>query len=242
MSVSTPRRTLPAPSEPANFELLIAERDRLRTENALLRERLEARESAARESVALLAEVSHLRLALARLRPEEPTSERKAIVSRQAPLPPLWKDEPLFEASEIPTGNSIARAPEPDTGLDFGTVSRLSPNELDQLPYGLICLDAQGRVVHYNDTESRLARLPKERVLGRNFFSEVAPCTRIRDFEGQFFDLVRDASRVRVRTFDFVFRFAHSEQHVTIVITPARQRGLYNMALLRRNVVNKERA
>ncbi len=50
-------------------------------------------------------------------------------------------------------------------------------------------------------------------------------------------ELVRDPGRVRVRSFDFVFRFRHSEQHVTIVLTPARQRGLYNMALLRRNIV-----
>ena len=81
-----------------------------------------------------------------------------------------------------------------------------------------------------------MARLPKESVIGRNFFQEVAPCTRVREFEGQFYDLVRDASGVRVRSFDFVFRFRHSEHHVTIVLTPARQRGLYNMALLRRSV------
>ncbi len=154
-------------------------------------------------------------------------------------LPRDWDDtRALFEAGNVPTGNAIDAAPAPDKGLDFGTVSRLSPGELDHLPYGLICLDAQGRVVHYNDTESRLARLPKERVIGRNFFTDVAPCTRVRQFEGQFFELVRDPSRVRVRSFDFVFRFAHSEQHVTIVLTPARQRGLYNMALLRRSVVS----
>lgn len=245
MSTSSPRRTLPAPSEPANFEALVAERDRLRAENTLLRERIDAREAAARESVALLAEVSYLRLALARLRPiEGPAAGATPDGARLPPpsrLPATWEDEALFEPGAVPTGGPVERAPDPDKGLDFGTVSRLSPNELDELPYGLICLDAQGRVVHYNDTESRLARLPKERVVGRNFFTDVAPCTRVRAFEGQFFDLVRDPSRVRVRSFDFVFRFAHSEQHVTIVITPSRQRGLYNMALLRRSVTTKER-
>lgn len=248
MSAPTPRRTLPAPSEPANFEALITERNRLRAENALLRERLDAREGAARESVALFAEVSQLRLALARRRASGEHAAQSVVVVQPQPLPPppalppILRDEPLFDDGDEPTGQALALAPTPDQGLDFGTVSRLSPNELDQLPYGLICLDAQGRVVHYNDTESRLARLPKERVIGRNFFTEVAPCTRVRAFEGQFFDLVRDSSRVRVRTFDFVFRFAHSEQHVTIVITPARQRGLYNLALLRRSVTQTKRA
>jgi photoactive yellow protein len=77
-------------------------------------------------------------------------------------------------------------------------------------------------------------------VVGRNFFTDVAPCTRVREFEGQFRDLVRDPSRVRVCSFDFVFRFRHSEQHVTIVMTPARTRGLYNLALLRRSIVPHE--
>lgn len=121
-----------------------------------------------------------------------------------------------------------------DQGIDFGAVSQLSPEELDALPYGLITLDARGRVLHYNDTESRMVGLPKERVVGKSFFGEVAPCARVREFEGRFEQLVRDPHRVRVQTFDFVFRFANGDQQVTIVLTPARLRGQYNIALLRR--------
>ncbi len=239
---SSPRRTLPAPSEPVDVGAVLAERDRLRF-----------------EVTSLHAEVSRLRGELARLRDERAAdgsfgpdpSERQPLPS---PLPRMFAREassdvyakPLHSAG-VPTGGP-AYAPPPSqgaspgtfsssTGIDFGTVSRLSPGELDALPYGLICLDAQGRVVHYNDTESRLARLPKDRVVGRNFFTEVAPCTRVREFEGNFHDLVRDPSSVRVRSFDFVFKFRHSEQHVTIVMTPARTRGLYNLALLRRSIV-----
>ena len=246
MNNPTHRKTLPAPSEPANLESLIADRDRLRAENILLLERLHAREAAARESAALMAEISRLKTALERIRnssggPASGVDRMQADdgdrLPRPSRLPRDWDDtSALFDAGNVPTGGPIEAAPAPDTGLDFGTVSRLSPNELDRLPYGLICLDAQGRVVHYNDTEARLAQLPKERVIGRNFFTDVAPCTRVRGFEGQFHELVRDSSKIRVRSFDFVFRFKHSEQHVTIVITPARQRGLYNVALLRRSV------
>ena len=121
-------------------------------------------------------------------------------------------------------------------GLDFGAVSRLSPEELDDLPYGLIVLDAEGRVLRYNDTEARLAGLPPERVIGRNFFAEIAPCTRVREFEGRFRELARDPTRVRVQSFDFAFGFAHSEQHVSIVMTPARRRGQFHLALVRRAI------
>ncbi len=222
------RRTLPAPSEPVSLEALLAERDKLRV-----------------EVLALRAEVARLRE-----KPEVPDIDT-VLAELEAPRAPA-PVRPLYAPDAVPGGGPVASPVAdafppalpsssvmlpPSGGLDFGTVSRLSPGELDTLPYGLICLDAQGRVVHYNDTESRMAKLPKDRVVGKNFFAEVAPCTRVREFEGQFLELVRDPNRVRVRTFDFVFRFRHSEQHVTIVMTPARTRGLYNLALLRRSVV-----
>lgn len=138
----------------------------------------------------------------------------------RAPIAPLWH------------GGVMTR----DQGLDFGAVARLSPEELDDLPYGLITLDGEGRVVHYNDTESRLVGLPRERVVGRHFFTEVAPCTRVREFEGRFRTLARDPAGVRVQSFDFAFAFAHSEQHVSIVMTPARRRGHFHLALLRRSI------
>lgn len=230
---SSPRRTLPAPSEPIDVEALIAERDRLRFELGSLH-----------------AELGHLRFELARLRdarapePVRPADRLEvARLPRPSPVPQVAANDrgALYAPDDAPSGGARALAPSPISGgLDFGTVSRLGPDELDTLPYGLICLDAQGRVVHYNDTESRMARLPKGKVIGRNFFTEVAPCTRVREFEGQFQDLVRDTSRVRVRSFDFIFRFRHSEQHVTIVMTPARTRGLYNLALLRRSIAIQE--
>lgn len=235
---SSSRRTLPAPSEPVDVGAILAERDRLRFEIGSMH-----------------AEIAQLRAELARLRNArvEPSSSRRLSPSedstgripRPSPLPPFASaiddesdtDGALFADDAVPTGGTRDFEPSAASpGIDFGAVSRLSPEQLDTLPYGLICLDAQGRVVHYNDTESRMARLPKGKVVGRNFFSEVAPCTRVREFEGQFRDLVRDPSRVRVRSFDFVFRFQHSEQHVTIVMTPARTRGLYNLALLRRSI------
>ena len=238
------RRTLPAPSGPVNVEQLLEDCERLRAERAERAEllaRLEAREDAAREAVFLIDEVSRLRAELARLRsPVSESDDHPLRLPAPSRAPRALGSGGIYAPHDVPTGAPRASAPMDGGGLDFGTVSRLSPNDLDQLPYGLICLDAQGRVVHYNDTESRLARLPKERVLGRNFFAEVAPCTRVREFEGEFHALVRDPSSVRVRSFDFIFRFRHSEQHVTIVMTPARQRGLYNLALLRRDVLQRE--
>jgi photoactive yellow protein len=242
---ATTRQTLPAPgasegsglSSSNAVESLLAEGERLRHENDVLLARIEAQEASVRDAALVIEEVVRLRREVAQLRTRATRTSDVAPVRLPPPSPlPRELGAPLFSPAELPTGSPRQTDHAPSTGIDFGTVSRLTPAELDTLPYGLICLDAQGRVVHYNDTESRMARLPKESVIGRSFFQEVAPCTRVREFEGQFYDLVRDPSGVRVRSFDFVFRFRHSEQHVTIVLTPARQRGLYNMALLRRSV------
>ena len=51
------------------------------------------------------------------------------------------------------------------------------PAALDDLPFGVIGLDAGGRVVAYNAFEQRLAGLDPADVLGRDFFVDVAPCT-----------------------------------------------------------------
>jgi photoactive yellow protein len=48
---------------------------------------------------------------------------------------------------------------------------------LDALPWGLIALRRDGVVTHYNLAEAALSGLTPKRVVGRNFFSSVAPCT-----------------------------------------------------------------
>lgn len=53
----------------------------------------------------------------------------------------------------------------------------MSAPALDELAFGVVRMRADGEVVSYNAWESKMAGLSKERVLARNFFSEVAPCT-----------------------------------------------------------------
>ena len=48
---------------------------------------------------------------------------------------------------------------------------------LDTLPFGVIAMAGNGTVVSYNETESRLSGLMPANVIGRHFFSAVAPCT-----------------------------------------------------------------
>jgi photoactive yellow protein len=47
----------------------------------------------------------------------------------------------------------------------------------DGLDFGLVAMDLDGTVVAYNRVESQLAGLSQERVIGLEFFTDVAPCT-----------------------------------------------------------------
>jgi photoactive yellow protein len=91
----------------------------------------------------------------------------------------------------------------------------LNEEQIDSLPFGLISVDFAGNIEQYNSYESRLARLSKERVVGRNFFSEVAPCTAVQDFQGRFERFVAQGGS-GAESFDFLFRFAFGTQLVKI--------------------------
>ena len=48
---------------------------------------------------------------------------------------------------------------------------------LDAAPFGVISMTAEGVVTHYNTAEAELSGLSPARVVGRIFFTGVAPCT-----------------------------------------------------------------
>ncbi|MBY0488323.1 MAG: PAS domain-containing protein [Gemmatimonadaceae bacterium] len=86
------------------------------------------------------------------------------------------------------------------------TVDQLSTAELDGLPYGVIQLDTAGRILKYNATESELASLPQAEAIGKQFFTEVAPCTRVQEFYGRFTNGVIQESLDVSFPFHFAFK------------------------------------
>ena len=111
-------------------------------------------------------------------------------------------------------------------------MNQVTALELDELPYGLIVLDAQGFVLFYNETEAKLTVFAKEQVIGKHFFEKVAPCTRVKEFEGRFQDFV--AGKLgRVVFFDFAFHFENGTQNVVISIAHGRKQGHFNLMLMR---------
>lgn len=103
--------------------------------------------------------------------------------------------------SADPPPSTIAFASPPD---DLRAADHLTAPELDALPYGMIQLDARGTVLRYSRAESRLSGRAGAECVGRNFFHDIAPCTRVAEFLGRF------KAGVAAQQLDevFAFRFA----------------------------------
>ena len=95
-------------------------------------------------------------------------------------------------------------------------VETLSEDDLNQLPFGLIQLDRGGKVLRFNQAESRLARYDRKAAIGANFFDDVAPCAKVKEFHGKFIQAVEEKNLHEV--FPYVFRFKNG-QEISVNVT-----------------------
>ena len=101
-----------------------------------------------------------------------------------------------------------------DKNAVLAAADGMSGEELDTLPYGMIQLDAQGCILKFNAVESRLASLPQQQQIGKHFFTEVAPCTKVQEFYGRFKEgVVRESLDT---SFQFHFAFKQNPRDVTV--------------------------
>lgn len=89
---------------------------------------------------------------------------------------------------------------------DIGNkLSEMSDKDIDNLAFGAINLDANGKILSYNKAEGEITGRKPEEVIGKNFFTEVAPCTKTDEFFGKFQDGVKSGnlSTMFEYTFDY---------------------------------------
>lgn len=113
--------------------------------------------------------------------------------------------------------------PSPEAGLavpfDPLRADERTDEELDQLPFGVIALEPSGKIARYNLAEARFARLDRNQVLGRGFFSEVAPCTQTPEFQGRFQRFVRPGNTAPTERFEYLFDFKFGAQKVEVELS-----------------------
>lgn len=73
------------------------------------------------------------------------------------------------------------------TAADIAThLAAATSDALDILDFGVVEMNQAGQVLRYNATEARYSGLAPARVVGRHFFSEVAPCSNNRKVAHRF--------------------------------------------------------
>lgn len=114
----------------------------------------------------------------------------------------------------------------PSVETDEGTIdvverlASMSKEEVDDLPYGFVVLDEAGTVLLYNRYESALSRLPPDEVVGKNWFKDIAPCTRVEAFYGRFRVFLASPDKTH-ESFRFRFYFLHGTQDVAVQFVKA---------------------
>ena len=99
---------------------------------------------------------------------------------------------------------------------ELENIDRMSAAELDALPFGAIRLDKDGKILAYNMTESKLTGRDPKRVIGRNFFTDVAPCTNVQAFAGRFREGVAKGEMHVIFPYRFDFEMAPRDVTVTL--------------------------
>lgn len=112
------------------------------------------------------------------------------------PVDDLSWTEPSAAVSDTPSPTPmVAAAPSAKKAqsvllydpLDIDNVlSQMAPDEINSLPFGVIKVDRKGKILVYNAAEGMISGRDPARVVGRNFFREIAPCTNRAGFLGRF--------------------------------------------------------
>lgn len=85
-------------------------------------------------------------------------------------------------------------------------LSKMNDAQLNKLAFGAVELDASGKILKYNAVEGAITGRDPKAVIGKNFFTEVAPCTNRPQFKGVF-----DAG-VRTKNLNTMFEYVFDHQ------------------------------
>ena len=89
-------------------------------------------------------------------------------------------------------------------------------NSLNQLAIGAIEVDVEGNIQYYSRAESELTGLEPDEVVGKNFFRDVAPCCRNRNFLDHFEKVVQ--KKAREERFEYLFTDAIKPVRVKVIL------------------------
>jgi len=96
----------------------------------------------------------------------------------------------------------------------------LTPTELDALDFGVVKMDTQGQILAYNRYEADLAAKNAQEVLGKNFFTQIAPCTNNFLIAAKYVEYPE--KRDEVLDYVFTYRIKPTRVQLRLLVDPAR--------------------
>jgi len=93
----------------------------------------------------------------------------------------------------------------------------LTSEQLNRLPFGAVRIKVDGEIISYNETESSISSKKADEVIGKNFFHDVAPCTKVAEFQGKYLMMRRHAANAREQL-KFIFKFEGGAMLVNVVL------------------------
>lgn len=91
---------------------------------------------------------------------------------------------------------------------------RIPDSIKNDLPFGLVKLDSTGKILEYNMAEGDLTGVSPDWAIGKNFFDEVAMCTKTAAFYGRFVEGVKKGFINAV----FDYTFDHREEATKVKV------------------------
>jgi photoactive yellow protein len=120
------------------------------------------------------------------------------------------------EGKACPTcGDSTTGFICPSCGSPVVDAEFLSKTDLDQLPFGVIKLAVDGTILKFNKHEREVAHVGDKKLVSKNFFTEVAPCTKVKAFRDRFKKFL--AGKQPSDNFEFTYTFPSGAAHVFIL-------------------------
>lgn len=113
--------------------------------------------------------------------------------------------------------------PEPVSFAEIQRIDSLVREEFDRLPFGAIKLDRYGTILCVNEAEARLTGRTASSLLGRNFFTDIAPCTNVQEFAGRFREGVENGQLHVV--FPYLFEFPKGPRRVWVTLFYSQDYG-----------------
>ncbi|MCU0825170.1 MAG: photoactive yellow protein [Leptospira sp.] len=101
-------------------------------------------------------------------------------------------------------------------------ILRKTPEELDLLDFGVISLDDKGIIKTFNEYEGKKAGVDAKSAIGKNFFTEIAPCTNNQIFYGAFKQGVDERKMDMIFPYTFTYKMKPTPVKIHLYRGPAR--------------------